>query len=342
MAKSIEVRYQTAVEGLQAIAGGDGDAADIAVQTLDKLRVQTERLNDAVALAEFGASDAACYLYPGEDQKAERAAFCRGAGYDHVRISALTRKLEEAKVALEFYGCRCAPGEPCESGNEDDVTCGRKANRTLAALASLSPEQPAKPEAVDDTRDLIANIEKHLKGRNVPATADELLCQAADTIETLMKGRADALPQDVVSLVIAAREFWDTHGDPSDESRALDAALMPFASHVPYEDEPAPEKPEAVETGEPVAWRYRQESSDEWQLTDLRSVMRRFKQAGFEVEPLYASPVSDGEARRKALDKCCHQTGLAHCEGCPHIPVARCKCFRCLAIPTAGDATNGQ
>lgn len=35
----------------------------------------------AADLAAFGASDAACYLYPGEAQAAERAAFCAGAAY---------------------------------------------------------------------------------------------------------------------------------------------------------------------------------------------------------------------------------------------------------------------
>lgn len=32
-------------------------------------------------MAAFGASDAACYLYPGADQQAERAAFCEGAAH---------------------------------------------------------------------------------------------------------------------------------------------------------------------------------------------------------------------------------------------------------------------
>lgn len=48
-----------------------------------------------------------------------------------------------------------------------------------------------------------------------------------------------ALPQDVINLVIAAREFWDVAMDDSDESAALDAALEAFASRVPYENEPA-------------------------------------------------------------------------------------------------------
>lgn len=33
------------------------------------------------ALSAFGASEAACYFYPGEDEQRERAAFCAGAAY---------------------------------------------------------------------------------------------------------------------------------------------------------------------------------------------------------------------------------------------------------------------
>jgi hypothetical protein len=57
-----------------------------------------------------------------------------------------------------------------------------------------------------------------------------------------------ALPQDVINLVIAAREAFDTGGLPVAEERALDKALEPFSSRVPYENEPdavAPEQEEA-------------------------------------------------------------------------------------------------
>lgn len=46
------------------------------------------------------------------------------------------------------------------------------------------------------------------------------------------------LPQDVINLVIAAREFWEQAMDESDESAALDIALEAFSSRVPYENEP--------------------------------------------------------------------------------------------------------
>lgn len=44
--------------------------------------------------------------------------------------------------------------------------------------------------------------------------------------------------QDVVNLVIAAREFWDVNNDLTDESRALDKALEAFTDTVPYENQP--------------------------------------------------------------------------------------------------------
>ena len=40
----------------------------------------TEAGHEAEMVA-FGASDAACYYYPGEDQLKERAAFCDGAAH---------------------------------------------------------------------------------------------------------------------------------------------------------------------------------------------------------------------------------------------------------------------
>lgn len=46
------------------------------------------------------------------------------------------------------------------------------------------------------------------------------------------------LPQDVINLVIAAREFWDGNNDLSHESRALDKALTAFSERVPYENQP--------------------------------------------------------------------------------------------------------
>lgn len=46
------------------------------------------------------------------------------------------------------------------------------------------------------------------------------------------------LPQDVINLVIAAREAFDCAFLPDEESRTLDKALEPFASKVRYANEP--------------------------------------------------------------------------------------------------------
>lgn len=56
-------------------------------------------------MAAFGASEAACYLYPGENQQAERAAFCEGA-----RHSAPSRA-EARRAAIE----ECARVRPPRS-----------------------------------------------------------------------------------------------------------------------------------------------------------------------------------------------------------------------------------
>lgn len=64
----------------------------------------------------------------------------------------------------------------------------------------------------------------------------------ADMAAELTEFRAQSIAhqpqpsQDVVSLVIAAREVWDAHGAAGD---ALDKALEAFASKVRYDDDPA-------------------------------------------------------------------------------------------------------
>jgi hypothetical protein len=64
---------------------------------------------------------------------------------------------------------------------------------------------------------------------------NKLLTPSAGKVE------GDALPQDVINLVIAAREAFDTGVIPEDEEYNLDKALEPFSERVRYENEPASE-----------------------------------------------------------------------------------------------------
>ena len=50
--------------------------------------------------AAFAASDAACYLYPGEGQALERAAFCAGAGIGAVAIDMVLDALSPVQKRL--------------------------------------------------------------------------------------------------------------------------------------------------------------------------------------------------------------------------------------------------
>jgi len=62
---------------------------------------------------------------------------------------------------------------------------------------------------------------------------------ALDMVERDTASSLSVLSDEVVALVIAAREFWDDNNDQSDESHALDKALQAFSSRVPYDNEPA-------------------------------------------------------------------------------------------------------
>lgn len=69
------------------------------------------------------------------------------------------------------------------------------------------------------------------------------------------------MPQDVINLVIAAREAFDTGTLPDEENRALDTALEAFSSRVPYENQPDDGDQDAcvvcgehLEDGDPVYW----------------------------------------------------------------------------------------
>ncbi|HEU5019644.1 MAG TPA: MazG-like family protein, partial [Pseudolabrys sp.] len=65
--------------------------------------------------------------------------------------------------------------------------------------------------------------------------------------------QAPRLTRDLVSLVIAAREFWDVHNDLSEESIALDKALDRFSEQIPYENGPSAPLPAETVT---EAWSY--------------------------------------------------------------------------------------
>lgn len=65
---------------------------------------RTKAMDDLIAqdadLIEFMASDAACYLYPDEGQKAERAAYTRGCAEQAAEIDRLREELAEAYIKL--------------------------------------------------------------------------------------------------------------------------------------------------------------------------------------------------------------------------------------------------
>lgn len=79
--------------------------------------------SDAGDMLAFGATDAACYAYPGENQQAERAAFCAGAASLAASIASSADLRAKLDVALEVLA---------------ELTTTRD---TLAALINPDPAQ---------------------------------------------------------------------------------------------------------------------------------------------------------------------------------------------------------
>ncbi|WP_313193061.1 hypothetical protein [Shinella zoogloeoides] len=104
---------------------------------------------------------------------------------------------------------------------------------TKAAICEAAAE---RLEATSPTIDKPARV-----GNAVfrPGVSTQTVIHAAQRCFQHMQGEVPAgLRQDVINLVIAAREFWEVNEDTSLKSYALDKALEAFAERVPYENEP--------------------------------------------------------------------------------------------------------
>ena len=94
-------------------------------------------------------------------------------------------------------------------------------------------------DALLAARKRLASIDPEWEQGHLFPIAIEALNSAPAAIRAISSQPvANTLPQDVINLVIAAREAWETWQLPEEEFKRLDAALEAFASRVPYENEP--------------------------------------------------------------------------------------------------------
>lgn len=121
------------------------------------------------------------------------------------------------QFAIQMKAKMAASRAKGRGGWDDPAQCSADYLRTLLH------EHVAKGDPVD-----VANFCMMLAHYGASTTL------SADTIR-----QGEALPQSFVTLVIAAREAFDTGMLPQDEQGALDKALEPFASSVSYANEPA-------------------------------------------------------------------------------------------------------
>lgn len=237
------------------------------------------------------------------------------------RIADLTRKLEEAKGALET-AYKFIANEYLDVSVMSGEVFAKEARPVIAilseAIASLSPEQPEKPEAVETGERML-----------VPRRPTEAMMEAAIAV---VEARPD------VDLGCAVGMCWEAmlSAAPTPTEQADDLG------ENYYFDDDAP-KPEAVETGEPVA---RRKIMCQTCLGSGWGMSKGGACLTCGGSGRAASPVSDGEARRKALEEAAKiartwREWLHEQPGA--IGLGQAIAAQILAtIPTAGDANNGQ
>jgi len=109
---------------------------------------EVERLD----LARFGASERAGYLYPGEDQQKERAAFCEGAALAAMREgvdAARARAIKDAAAAVVNFRVGDLPG----SGWLKDNGASRAALARLVAALKRPAAEGVDPDAATGCAD---------------------------------------------------------------------------------------------------------------------------------------------------------------------------------------------
>jgi hypothetical protein len=157
-------------------AKGDPTAGDLraAADLIERL-TSAPAGEDAGDMAAFGASDGACYHYPGADQQSERAAYCRGA-----RWAARQNDASGTAIGLmrAYYAAEDARNDcpECDNAGPWDhcgacsVRIGGVINEQLLFLDSLSTAPSPSPVArVPDSAE-IARIRADII--NTPETAD--------------------------------------------------------------------------------------------------------------------------------------------------------------------------
>jgi hypothetical protein len=110
---------------------------------------------------------------------------------------------------------------------------------------NLSPRAQALEEAalLNEAKELAFMAISRMRAAHVSCLdltmqAEKLIGNIEAAIRALSSPVADRLPPDVINLVIAAREAFDTGVIPDEEEHNLDKALEPFSERVPYENEP--------------------------------------------------------------------------------------------------------
>jgi len=180
-------------------------------------------------MAAFGASNTACYLYPGEGQQKERAAFCAGASFaaTQPRGDAVERLIARSKHVFRSYDM-----------GRDDAHGEELLRDCIDHLAALQSPQPAPRVDVERAVDLEL-IERVRYAVEHPDAQGFLLAKAGMTRHDFRRILA-ALAQSpqageetkpVAWLYQTDREEWLSRRDDEAPKADCDFKVIPLYAH---------------------------------------------------------------------------------------------------------------
>ncbi|OJY66400.1 hypothetical protein [Rhizobium sp. 60-20] len=147
-----------------------------------------------------------------------------------------------AAVARDIYSAMIAssPKPPVSSASSAEIESLRVENGEFRQALEKIANFTARCEHDGGFDREIGPIGCDLGDKCVCIGIHPIASGALQTGSFSFRDEAEVLPQDIINLVITAREAFDTGMLPDDESHALDKALEAFSSRVPYENEPSP------------------------------------------------------------------------------------------------------
>lgn len=199
----------------------------------------TKTLGEKLYEAEYGRTGV--NMWPGLTEETRNRIDAMAA-----RFVASLSPDETATATIELKGLRDVFERPFDGEDDPRIQCARVLTRKEAeAILEFRGDIAATlsdPATIEGLRAEIAAFGDFQNEHANLTTAWRESEHECEVLRAENERLREALPGDVVRLVVAAREVFDCFlpedEEETDRAQALDEALEAFAARVPYENEP--------------------------------------------------------------------------------------------------------